>query len=145
MHLRPWRIWAIQVTLLLLLLHNQPSRPTQHGNWFRSYVPLDTKQVILKTFRKPISSLGMEKQNLTQQKHTFTHEKKRITTQRNKARFSRFLRHPARKQTGPILVLALHKFVTYLFTHLDTYLLTATGPTRGFNMVTLSRMILTTE
>ena len=42
--------------------------------WF--HVPLDTKQVILETFPKPISWLGMEKLNLTQQKHTFTNQKK---------------------------------------------------------------------
>jgi len=29
------------------------------------------------------------------------------------------------------LVLALHKFVTYLLTHTLTHLLTAPGPTRG--------------
>jgi len=47
--------------------------------WF--YVPLDTKQVILETFPKPFSWLGMKKLNLTQQKHTFTNEKKCTTTQ----------------------------------------------------------------
>jgi len=33
---------------------------------------------------------------------------------KTKARFSRVLRHPAWKQTGPILISALYKFVTYL-------------------------------
>jgi len=33
-----------------------------------------------------------------------------------KARFSRLLRHPTWKWRGPILVLVLHKFVTYLLT-----------------------------
>jgi len=46
--------------------------------WF--YVPLDTKYVISETFPKPISRLGMEKLNLTQQKHTFTTQKKCTTT-----------------------------------------------------------------
>jgi len=32
-------------------------------------------------FPTPISWLGMEKQNLTQQKHTFTNQKKCTTTQ----------------------------------------------------------------
>jgi len=68
----------------------------------------------------------MEKLNLTQQKHAFTTEKKCTTTQNKhretKARFSHLLRHPAWKWTEPILVLALHKFVTYLLTYLDTYL-----------------------
>jgi len=36
--------------------------------------------------------------------------------------FSRLLRHPAWKQRGPILVLALHKSVNYLLRHLPTYL-----------------------
>ena len=65
--------------------------------WF--YVLLHTKQIISETFPKPISQLGAEK---------------------TKARFSRFLRHPAWKRTGPILVSALHKFVTYLLRHLPT-------------------------
>jgi len=46
--------------------------------WF--YVPLDTKQVILETFPKPTSWLGIEKLNLTQQKHTFTNQKECTTT-----------------------------------------------------------------
>jgi len=53
----------------------------------RFYIPLNTlntKKVILETFPKPISWLGMEKQNLTQQKHAFTNQKmyynKRINT-----------------------------------------------------------------
>jgi len=48
--------------------------------WF--YVPLDTQQVISETFHKPISWLGMEKLNLTQQKHTFTNQKKCTKTQK---------------------------------------------------------------
>jgi len=47
----------------------------------RFYVPLDTKYVILETFSKPTSWLGMEKQNLTQQKHAFTNQNKCTTTQ----------------------------------------------------------------
>jgi len=45
---------------------------------------------------KPISWLGMEKQNLTQQKHAFTNQNKivqhKINTQKTKTRFSRLLR-----------------------------------------------------
>jgi len=37
--------------------------------------------VISETLNKPISWLGMEKLNLTQQKHAFTNQKKCITTQ----------------------------------------------------------------
>jgi len=75
---------------------------------------------------KPISWLGMEKLNLTQQKHPFTNQKKCTMTQnkhkKTKARFSRLLRYPAWKRRGPILVSALHTFVTYLLRHLPTYL-----------------------
>jgi len=35
-------------------------------------------------FPKPSSWLGMEKLNLTQQKHTFTNQKKRITQNKHK-------------------------------------------------------------
>jgi len=59
----------------------------------------------------------MEKQNLTQQKHTFTNQNKCTTTQKIIARFSRLLRHLAWKWRGPILVLAIHKSVTYLLRH----------------------------
>jgi len=45
------------------------------------YVSLNTKLVILETFPEPISWLDMEKLNLTQQKHTFTNQKKSTTTQ----------------------------------------------------------------
>ena len=48
-------------------------------------------------FSKPISWLGLEKQNLTQQKHIFINQNKCTTTQnkhkRTKARFSHLLRH----------------------------------------------------
>jgi len=63
----------------------------------------------------------MEKQNLTQQKHTFTNQQKCTTTHnkhtKTKAMFSRLLPHPAWKRRGPILVSALHKFVNYLLTY----------------------------
>jgi len=72
-----------------------------------------------------------KKQNLTQQKHTFTNQKKCTTTQnkhkKTKAKFSRLLQHPAWKRT--ILVLALHKLVTYWLRHLLIYL--QPGPTWG--------------
>jgi len=71
---------------------------------------------------------GMEKLNLTQQKQTFTNQKKCATTQNKqntKVMCSRLLQHPAWKWRGPILVSALHKFVTCLLRHL----LTALGST----------------
>jgi len=73
----------------------------------------------------------MAKLNLRQQKHAFTNQKKSTTTQINKktkARFSHLLWHPAWKWRGPILVLALQKFVTYF----DTYQsVTAPDPHRA--------------
>jgi len=63
----------------------------------------------------------MEKQNLTQQKHTFTNRNKYTPTQHKhkttKARFSHLLTHSTWKRRRPILILALHKFVTYLLRH----------------------------
>jgi len=66
-------------------------------------------------FPKPISWLGMKKLNPTQQKHTFTNRKKCTTAQKKpnthkktKAKFGPFLRHPAWKRRGPILILTLH-------------------------------------
>jgi len=53
-------------------------------------------------FPNPVSWLGYGKTNLnpTQQKHTFTGQKKCTTTQ-NKASFSCLLRHPAWICRGP--------------------------------------------
>jgi len=45
------------------------------GYWLRFFVPLNTK-LSLETFPKPITCLGMKKQNLAQQKHTFTNQNK---------------------------------------------------------------------
>jgi len=51
----------------------------------RLYVALNTKYVISETVRKPISWLGMEKLNLTQQKHAFTNQfQKKCTTTQDK-------------------------------------------------------------
>ena len=96
---------------------------------------MDTKQVISETFPGPVSWLGMEKQNLTQQKKAFTSQNKCTTThththkqKKTKTRYSRVLRHPAWKRRGPILVSALHKSVIYLLTWTLTHLLTALDP-----------------
>ena len=59
---------------------------------------------------KPISWLGMEKQNLAQQKHTFTNQNKCTTTQNKHKKIKPGL--VASYDIRPILVLALHKFVT---------------------------------
>jgi len=86
----------------------------------RFYVPLDTKQVISETFfianllawygkTEPWHNKSMHspiKRNVAQ------HE----INPKSKARFSRLLRYPAWKQRGPILVSALHKFVSYSLT-----------------------------
>jgi len=59
---------------------------------------------------------------------------------KTKARFSHLLRHPAWKWRGPILVLVLHKFVTYLLAYLNTYPLTySPGPTQGREQKALKR------
>jgi len=44
-----------------------------------------------------------KKLNLTQQKHTFTNQKKCTTTQKTKATFTCLLRHPAWKWSWSIL------------------------------------------
>jgi len=48
--------------------------------------------------------------------------KRNVPQQNTKARFSCLLQHPEWKRRDPILILALHKFVTYLLRHLPTYL-----------------------
>jgi len=45
-----------------------------------------------------------------------------IKLTKDKARLSRLLRHPAWKRRGPILISALHKFVTYSCTYLYRHL-----------------------
>ena len=91
-------------------------------------------------------SVWYGKLNLTQQKHTFTNQKKCTTTQnkhrKTKARFSRLLWHPAPwKWRRPILVLALHKFVTYLLTYLDTNPLTYSLRTHTGHAACLPKLI----
>jgi len=85
-----------------------------------------TQQVILEMFREPISWLGMEKLNLTQQKCAFTNQKK-CTTIQNKhkklkpgsvASFHNI--QPGSDRTYSCL--ALHKFLTELHRDLPTYL-----------------------
>jgi len=62
----------------------------------------------------------MEKQNVTPQKHTFINQKKCTTTQNNHNKLKPGLVASYDIRSGnyrrPILVLALHKFVTYLVT-----------------------------
>jgi len=70
-------------------------------------------------FPKPISWLGMEKQNLTQQKHTFTNQKKCTTTQNKhkKLKPGLVVSYNTRPGNGVgLLVSALHKLVIYLLT-----------------------------
>jgi len=64
--------------------------------------------------------LSTTKLKQTQRKQTCIRNKKYYNiklTQETKARFSRLLQHPTWKRRRPILVLALHKFVTYLLTY----------------------------
>ena len=74
-------------------------------------------------FPKQILWLGMEKQKLNT-KHAFTNQKQCTTTQdkhKKLVRFGRLLRHLAWKRRGLILILALHKFITYLLTAPDPH------------------------
>jgi len=84
----------------------------------------------------------VEKQNPTHQKYTFANHKKCTTTEnkhkKTKARFSHLRRHPVWKRSRPILVSALHEFVTYLLTYLDTCSLTAPDP-HGAHLMQSSR------
>jgi len=65
----------------------------------------------------------MEKQNLTQQQHAFTNQNKCATTQNKYKKPGLVASYNIRpKQIGSILILALHKFVTYLLRHLPSYL-----------------------
>jgi len=67
----------------------------------------------------------MEKQKQTQHKRHSpikTNVRQHKINTKNKARFRHLLQHPAWKRRGRILILALHKFVTYLLRHLPTYL-----------------------
>jgi len=92
-------------------------RPTQHKIGHFGDVP--------QAHLLAISWLGMEKLNSTQQKHASPIKRnvlqQKINT-KTKASFSNLLQHPAWKWRGPILISALHKFVTYLLGHLPTYL-----------------------
>jgi len=85
------------------------------------YLKTDWLKVLCPTQHKTGHFLAWyeKKTNLIQQKHTFTNQHKCTTTQnkqKNKARFSRLVRHPAWKWRGPIIISVLHKFVTYLLT-----------------------------
>ena len=92
------------------------------GNWLLVKVLRPTQHKIGHFEDIPQANLwlGMEKQNRSQQKHTFTNQKKCTTAQnkhkKTKARLSHLRRHLAWKQTWLILVLGLQKFVTYLLT-----------------------------
>jgi len=85
--------------------------------WF--YVPLDTQQVISETFPKPISWLGMEKLNLTQQKHTFTNQKKCTKTQKKYKKLK-----PRNGQGLFLFQRFINMSLSYLVTNLPGYLQT---------------------
>ena len=73
--------------------------------------------------------VGMEKLNLTQQKHAFINQKKRTTTpskhtQKSKARLSQLLRHPAWKWREPIRFIICHTLADLPLTY-------SPGPTRS--------------
>jgi len=77
--LKPYSSEAIFSILYVQTSKNNDICNTDY--WLGFHIPLITKQVISETFPKTISWLGMEKQNLTQQKQTFINQKKCTATQ----------------------------------------------------------------
>ena len=119
-----------------------------HGNWLMDWLSygFTSHSTQNRSFQRCFPHwLGTEKQNLTQQKHAFTNQKKCTTTQnkhkKTKARFSRLLWHLDWKWRGPILILALHKSVTYLLTSTLTHL-QPRDPHRAWKLVELCLMDL---
>jgi len=133
------RFWVMQAdrqTDMLIAILCTPTMGKVISVSFFKHILIDWVKVLYPTRHKtghfgdvpPSQSLGLvwKKLNLTQQRHTFTNQKKSTTAKnihkKTKARFSRLLRHPAWKRWVPILIWALHKFVIYLLRHLPTYL-----------------------
>jgi len=89
----------------------------------RFYVPLDTTQVISETFflANLLAGYGKQQQNKSTHSSIKRNVQQYKINTKTKAKFSGLLRHLPWKRRGPILVLAPHKFVTYLLTYLDTY------------------------
>jgi len=68
--------------LITAIKSNHPHKPSPTGYCLTFLHPTQhKKKIISETFPTPSSWLGMEKQNLTQKKHTFTNQKKCTTTQ----------------------------------------------------------------
>jgi len=94
-----------------------------HQDWLTEWVKvLQPTQHKIGHFRDvPQANLlawyGKTKPN-TARAHIYESKAMYYNTKKTKARFSCLLRHLAWKQSGPILVSALHKFVTYLNTSL---------------------------
>ena len=89
-------------------------RPTWHKTGhFGDVLPSQSLGLILKNYYKHNKS-----KHASVTKYTTTSNEPQKTT----ARFSRLLQPPAWKWRGPVLVSALHKFVTYLLKQLPTYL-----------------------
>jgi len=85
-------------------------------------IPLDTKQVISMTFPKPNSWLGIQKLNLTQQKHTFTHAPIKRNVRKTKGLV---ISHDIRPANGENLFWFwrfINLSLTYLLRHLSTCL-----------------------
>jgi len=102
--------------------------------WFQ--VPLHTKYVISETFPKPISWVGLEKLNLTQQKHTFTNQKKCTTTQNKHKKLKPSLDTSYDNWPGNGEGLFwFRRFINLSLSYLDTYPLTySPGTHMGQNM-----------
>jgi len=119
--------WSVERLVgwdLMVLLLTQTRWLVDWFDW-RFYVPLDTKQVFSKKYPKPISGL-VWKNNLTQQKHTFTNLKKCtiIQNKNKKLNPSIVASYNIRPGNGRAYSgFGASKIVTYLLTwHLSTYL-----------------------
>jgi len=96
--------------------------PTELIDWVKVLRPLDTKQVISEMSSKPISWLRMKKLNTIQQKHTFTNQKKCITTQNKQKKLKPGLvaSYDIWPGKGEGLFL-FRRFINLSLTYLDTY------------------------
>jgi len=129
--------------------HTHTHTGNQTKDWFTCGFTFHSTQN--RSFRRrssqPISYLSTEKLKQTQQKQTCIYNKIYYNiklTQKPKARFYCLLWNPTWKRRGPILVLALHKFVTYLLTHLMTYLQPRdpNGAIKQTDSITMAHIVL---
>jgi len=111
------RLLCVCVLIPLLVQENLWDWLTE----LRFYIPFDVKNVILETFPKPIYWLGIEKLNLTQQKHTFTNQKKCTTEMQKKLKPGLVTSYDIWPGNGEGLFW-FRRFINLLLTYLPTYL-----------------------